>query len=50
MKKKYSNSLDNLITKYKNRVNDINIINKEDIMTMFNLEKNKKKDKFRIFR
>lgn len=50
MKKKYSNSLDNVITKYKSGINDINIINKEDILAMFNSEKNKKNDKFRIFK
>lgn len=49
MRKKYSNSLDNVMTKYKNDVNDINIIDKEDIMAMFNTEKPKKKGKFRIF-
>jgi len=50
MKKKYSNSLYNMIIKYKNEVNDINIINKEDIMTMFNDNRAKEKDKFRIFK
>jgi hypothetical protein len=50
MKKKYSNSLDNVKTKYKNDFNDINIIDKEDIIAMFNTERPKKKEKFRIFK
>jgi hypothetical protein len=50
MKKKYSNSLDNVMTKYKDRVNNVNIIDKEDIIAMFSSEKPKKKDKFRILK
>ncbi|KZL92489.1 hypothetical protein [Clostridium magnum] len=49
MKNKYSNSLDNVMTKYKNDMNDITIIDKGDIMAMFNTERPKKKGRFRIF-
>jgi hypothetical protein len=50
MKKKYSNSLDNVMTGYKDRVNNVNIIDKEDIIAMFTSEKTKKKYKFRLFK
>jgi hypothetical protein len=50
MKKKYSNSLDNIMTKDKGGGNYINIIDKEYIMAMFNPERTKKKGKFRIFK
>lgn len=50
MKKKYSNSLDNVMTKYKDTVNNINIIDKKDIIAMFGTEKPKKKERFSIFK
>lgn len=50
MKRKYSNSLGNIMIKDKDEVNDVNIIGKEYIMAMFNPERTKKKVKFRIFK
>lgn len=50
MKKKYSNSLDNVMTRYRDRVNNVHVIGKEDIIAMFNSEKIKKRDRFRIFK
>lgn len=50
MRKKYSNSLDNVMTKYKDRISNVNIIGKEDIIDMFNNKQPKRKSKFRIFK
>lgn len=55
MKKKYSNSLDNVMLRYKDRINNVNIIDKEDILAMFDNKDSKMKDtstkyKFRIFK
>ena len=55
MKKKYDNSLDNLMVRYGNRINNVNIIDKEDILAMFNNKETKNNEgknnnKFRIFK
>lgn len=52
MKKKYSNSLDSVMIKYRDRANNVNIIGKEDILDMFKNKEDdsKTKNKFRIFK